>query len=105
MQELELAEKAFRRAVDLSANDRYSGPRAALALVLSMRGKNKEAIEQFLRCIEVEPDNVEYYYSLGAQYDILGQQDEAIHYFREYLLRGGRNASSVPHPSRHDPVH
>jgi tetratricopeptide (TPR) repeat protein len=89
MQELEIAEEHFRKATRLSPPDRYSGPHAALGLVLSLNKDYKGAIAEFKKCIQIDPENPLYYYSLGAQYDIVGNTEGAIRNFKEYLLRGG----------------
>lgn len=82
------AETAFREAVRLSG-DRYTGPRAALGYVLAVQKKFGEALEMFEQCIELEPQNAEYYYYLGSIHDIEGRRNDAIRYFQEYLNRGG----------------
>jgi hypothetical protein len=40
--------------------------------------------------MEVDPDNPEYYYFLGALHDMKREDEKTIRYFREYLSRGGR---------------
>jgi tetratricopeptide (TPR) repeat protein len=115
MKELEESEKCFRRALDLLPRDRFSGPHAALGLVLSMQKQHEAALKEFQKCREIEPENSVFHYALGAQYDILGRKDEAIDSFKEYLRLGGttyrKNAAfilqrlgvdvaSLPPPSR-----
>lgn len=89
MQELGLAEKEFREAVRLWPPGRYSGPHAFLGYVLSLKRDHAGAIDEFKRCIETDPENPDFYYAVGAQYDIMGRKDEAARYFHDYLLRGG----------------
>lgn len=89
MQELGLAENEFREALKLWPPGRYSGPHAFLGYVLSLKRDHAGAIDQFKKCIETDPENPDFYYAVGAQYDIMGRKDEAARYFHEYLLRGG----------------
>jgi len=88
MQEVELAEQHFRKAVSLVPPGRYSGPHAALGYVLSLKKDYAGAIEEFKKCLIAEPYNPKFYYSLGAQYDIMGNREEAIRYFQGYLQSG-----------------
>lgn len=80
----------FRRAVENTREERYSGPRAALAYVLALEKRVDEALRHFRRCIEIEPENPEFYYFTGALYDMKHDDENAIRYFREYLDHGGR---------------
>lgn len=89
MQELEPAETQLRTAIRCWPPKRFSGPHAALGYVLSLKKDHEGALREFQTCIEIEPGNTEYYYSLAAQYDLVGNKEQAIHYFREYLQRGG----------------
>lgn len=90
MQELSLAEKQFRQATKLSSQDRYTGPHAALGYVLAVEKRPDEALAEFKRCAELEPENPIYYYFLGMLYDMKGSPKETIHYFQEYLVLGGK---------------
>ncbi len=89
MRDLDRAEKEFRTALSLSREGRYTGPHAALAWTLSLKKQNDAAIEQFEKCIRIDPENPIFYYWLGATHDIQGHREKAIHNFREYLARGG----------------
>ncbi|MBN1441290.1 MAG: tetratricopeptide repeat protein [Planctomycetes bacterium] len=89
MRDLDQAEAAFRRAVEQTRSDRYSGPRAGLAYVLALKGDHRGAIEEFQTCTRIDPANAEYYYFLGALYDMRKDEENAIRNFREYLERGG----------------
>jgi len=89
MRELDKAERSFRKAVSLASEERYSGPRAALAYVLAVRKKIPEAISQFEKCLVVEPENREFHFFLGVCHDIQRRPERAIHHLREYLDRGG----------------
>jgi tetratricopeptide (TPR) repeat protein len=84
------AKKHFRIALDNTRQERYSGPRAAYAYVLALEKDIDGAIENFQRCAEIDPENPEFYYFLGALSDMKKDDDRAIHYFREYLDRGGK---------------
>ena len=89
MQDLDRAEREFRSARSLSREGRYTGPHAALAWTLSLKKQTEAAIEEFEKCVKIEPENPAYYYWLGASHDIQGRREKAIHNFREYLARGG----------------
>lgn len=88
MEELDLAERHFRKAVSLVPPGRYSGPHAALGYVLSLKKDCPGAIEEFEKCVVAEPNNPKYWYSLGAQHDIMGNREEAVRYFQQYLQSG-----------------
>jgi tetratricopeptide (TPR) repeat protein len=90
MKEMELAEEEFRAAVRLSAEGRFSGPYASLGYVLALRGKHVEAKENLHRAIEIDPEDPEPHYFLGALYDLEKDRDQAVYHLREYLDRGGR---------------
>ena len=89
MGELDKAEGHFRTATEHMQADRYTGPHAALGYVLARERRMDEAITEFEKCIEIEPENPEFYYFLGSLYDVMGEDDRTIHYYREYLVRGG----------------
>ncbi|MEM7230858.1 MAG: tetratricopeptide repeat protein [Planctomycetota bacterium] len=89
MREMEGAEEQFQKAVDNTRKERFSGPRAALAYVLALKGDVANAIDHFERCQKIDPENLEFYYFLGALHDIKEEDAEAIRFFREYLDRGG----------------
>ncbi|HLU48108.1 MAG TPA: tetratricopeptide repeat protein [Planctomycetota bacterium] len=94
LRERDKARKHFELAVKYTRDTRYSGPRAALAYVFALEKRLDEALEQFQRCIEIEPSNPEFYYFVGALYDLKRDDENAIRYFREYLDRGGRKYRS-----------
>lgn len=89
MRELDLAERELREAIRLWPPKRYSGPHAFLGYVLSLKRDHTGAIAEFQKCIETDPGNPEFYYALGAQYDIVGDKEQAARCFHEYLLKGG----------------
>ncbi len=88
--EKELAASAFEKAIQRMKAGRYSGAHAALGFVCAMRKDYAGAEEQFRECVKIEPRNPEFYYHLGCVCDLQGKREDAIHNFREYLLRGGR---------------
>lgn len=91
MRDLEAGEKSFRQALRVAGESRFSGPHAALGLTLAMK-THKDlpgAIEQFRKCIELEPQNLIYYYFLGSLYDMQGERESAVKHYQEYLARGG----------------
>lgn len=83
------AEKQFREAVNLSGEGRYTGPLAALAWTLSLKNEIDGAIAEFENCAKIDPENPIYYYFLGSLHDKKQDREGAIHFFREYLARGG----------------
>ena len=87
--DLDLAESHFRRSASLVGENRYTGPHAALGYVLAKRERFSEALEEFKKCVEIEPENPAFYYFLGSVHDILGDKEATIHHFQEYLTRGG----------------
>lgn len=89
MGELASAQEHFRDAADNVTENRYTGPRVALGYTLAKQGHIDEAIREFEKCIEIEAENPQFYYFLGSLHDIRGDTEEVIHYYREYLVRGG----------------
>ena len=89
MKELDLAEKHFRQATRLVPVDRYTGFHAALGDVLAEKKDFMGALAEFERCIQIDPEDKQYYYVVGSLYDILGRREDAIRHLEEYLVRGG----------------
>jgi tetratricopeptide (TPR) repeat protein len=89
MGEYAQAEKRFREAVRLSGEGRYTGLHAALAWTLSLKNDIDGAIGEFKECVKTDPENPIYYYFLGSLHDKKQDREGAIHFFREYLARGG----------------
>ena len=89
MSELSLAEEQFRAACANMARGRYTGPHAALGYTLARQQRVDEAIAEFDTCLRIEPENPSFYYFLGSLYDIKGDPENVIRYYREYLARGG----------------
>jgi Flp pilus assembly protein TadD len=69
------AAQAFREAVELEPNE--AGHRRGLGQALLAQGKNKEALEQFQKIAQIEPDDAETYLSLAKIYRELHQLDLA----------------------------
>lgn len=90
MGELADAEEQFRYACEYMPRDRYTGPHSALGYTLMRRERADEAIEQFKTCVKIEPENPSFYYFLGSIYDIRGDRENVIRYYREYLTHGGK---------------
>ena len=90
MGEKELATKAFRRAVELTPEGRFSGIHAALGFVNAINGELAKAEKEFRECVRIDPGVPEFYYHLAAVCDMQGKKEDAIHNFREYLERGGK---------------
>jgi tetratricopeptide (TPR) repeat protein len=69
---LEEAEACFRRNLKLLAPTYFN-----LGLTLFRTKRYPEALENFQRALELEPDDPEYHNLLGQTYDELGQPEEA----------------------------
>ena len=91
MNDLDKAEAEFRKSVGLSREGRYTGPHAALGWTLSLEKQQDAAIQQFEKCIQIDPEDPTFYYFLGSIHDIKNDREEAIRCYREYLARGGQN--------------
>jgi tetratricopeptide (TPR) repeat protein len=89
MKELDLAEKHFREATRFVPVDRYTGFHAALGDVLAEKKDWVGALAEFEKCIQIDPEDKQYYYVVGSLYDIMGRREDAIRNLEEYLVRGG----------------
>ncbi|MBI4586842.1 MAG: tetratricopeptide repeat protein [Planctomycetes bacterium] len=90
MGELEEAEQAFRKAVELTPPGRYNGPHFTLGYTLSLLKKWKDARAQFEACVLIDPKDPMPYYFLGSIADLHQDREQTIRYMREYIERGGR---------------
>ncbi|MFH1147949.1 MAG: tetratricopeptide repeat protein [Pseudomonadota bacterium] len=70
--QMEEAEACFRRNLGLVASDYFN-----LGLTLFRTQRYTEALENFRRALELEPENPEFHNLLGQTYDALGQPIEA----------------------------
>jgi tetratricopeptide (TPR) repeat protein len=75
MKELAKAEQAFREAAELEPNE--ASHRRGLGQALLAQAKYKEALEQFQKISQIEPDDSETYLSLAKIYRELHQLDLA----------------------------
>jgi tetratricopeptide (TPR) repeat protein len=73
--EYDKAEKTFQHAMDLDARD--TTYRRKLARTLAAAGKQKEALEQYLKLIEMEPEEPENYLRAAQIYRQQNELDEA----------------------------
>ncbi len=69
------SEQAFRSATELEPNE--AGHRRGLGQALLAQGKYKEALEQFQKVSQIEPDDAEAYLNLAKIYRELHQLDLA----------------------------
>ena len=84
--ELDASEESFLEALDY--HPRYWPSRLNLGILASERGKNREAIEQFNKVLEREPDSfalAEVNFRMGKLYASWGHRDRAVGYFREAI--------------------
>lgn len=89
MNDLGRAEEEFRKSIQLTPEGRFTGPHAALAWTMSLRGEHAAALAEFEKCTAIDPANPIFHYFQGSIHDIQGNAEKAIHHFREYLARGG----------------
>lgn len=74
--DLEAAETAYRRALDIEpgkASARYN-----LALLLQQRNRRKEAFRQLRLLVTEHPDYAWGWYQIGSLYDLAGQKNKAV---------------------------
>ena len=90
MRELELAEKEFRRALELMPGDRFTGPHGALGYLLCQQGRWAEAQKEFEACVRIDPLEPNSYYYLGCIADVEKNGDAAVAYLKKYLEMGGK---------------
>ncbi len=91
-QDLEMAERAFRRAVTL--NDRWSGSQVNLGRVLYKKGEIADAANRFVRAVDLDPDSTEARYRLALAYIRLGQRADAIGELRNVIRMAPMGAHS-----------
>lgn len=82
MNDLENADQSYRKAIKFSRSG-YSGPRMALAYVLGLQDKNREAIREYENVIELFPDQPTALYYLASNYDCINEPEKAIEYFEK----------------------
>ena len=80
--ELEIAERMFRRALELSAGAAYAPAaetRLRLGRVLGLLGRHADAAGELRQLADVEDETIAYYAALflGAEEEALGRMDEA----------------------------
>lgn len=79
------AEKAFRRAIDLSPENPM--PRNYLASIVGGRGELAEAEMLLKTAIHQYPDEVESYYRLGLVYELMKKPQDARDAFAQVVIR------------------
>jgi tetratricopeptide (TPR) repeat protein len=96
------AERAFRRAIELQANN--GNYWRGLGTVQAGFKRDKEAIASYHRALEIDPNNAYTYNNLGNAQKSLGQTEEAITSYRKaieidpndaYAYNGLGNAQSA----------
>lgn len=80
------AEDAFESAMQLDPDNAEYVFRRALNLSRVPR-RGREAAEYFIRAIEMEPSNMEYYLAFGNFYVKFGLKDKALSVYRDALKR------------------
>ncbi len=79
------AEKAFEKAQRL--DPRYGEAYNGLAMVLQMRKEYGKALEMYLKCLELNPDNLTALLGLFQSSCEMGTFSKIIHYLEVYLSR------------------
>ncbi|MHC4126364.1 MAG: tetratricopeptide repeat protein [Planctomycetota bacterium] len=82
---LEDAEVAFRVACRLDRN--CSKAYAGLAMVEQQRGNDKQAFEMYLKCLDIDTENLTALLGLFQTCCHMGSFAKIIHYLEEYLNR------------------
>ena len=76
MAKFALAEKAFKRAV--AENPQSADTRRYLARSYSMQRKHNSAAAEYIKAIEIEPNNLDNYLYLASVYVRLKRYDDAL---------------------------
>jgi len=76
--DMEAAEQDLRSAV--AADGKISQIHADLATILKQRDKHDEAVAEYFRALETEPQNPFRYYDIGDTFLALNENDKAITY-------------------------
>jgi tetratricopeptide (TPR) repeat protein len=78
----EEAEEVFRESIRL-AKDIHTYNR--LGLALRQRGKHMEAVEEYKKALQLEPDNENVYFNMGRAYMDAGEKSKAVSSFKKAL--------------------
>jgi tetratricopeptide (TPR) repeat protein len=89
MRELDLAEKSFRKSIELMPSGRYTGAHGALGYLLCLKGSWDEALVEYKTCAAIDPSDPIPFYYMGCIHDRRSERDEAVRNLSEYLRRGG----------------
>ncbi|HEY8551607.1 MAG TPA: protein kinase [Vicinamibacterales bacterium] len=84
------AERAFRRAIELSPNS--SSARQAFAMFLVARNRLPDAMQQMQRAVSLDPASPQAQAALGMLWHYARQNDQAERIFREGLAADPNNA-------------
>jgi tetratricopeptide (TPR) repeat protein len=68
--------------------------RMQLGLALGKEEKFEEAISQFNKILNIDPENVQAHYNLGYALRLQGKFDEAIFHFKESIRIGPKNVKA-----------
>ncbi len=82
----------FEKYLDSKPNDEFA--RYALAMEYGKVGRNDEAIENYRRLIDLNPDNVPAYHQLGILLQKLERFEEAKARLEEGLAAASRTGNS-----------
>lgn len=91
--ELERAEQALRRTLELDRN--HVKGYVNLGRVLLEQGRPEEARDAALEAVDIDPVSIDGYRVLGLAYDQIGRTDSAITAYREALVLDDSDAWSM----------
>jgi GlpG protein len=96
LNELQKAERAFTKAVELNPSGKSDGGNSldCLAYIAASRGQHERAIGLYRRAIKAGHSDAESWTSLGTELREIGRDDEAAEAFK--------HASAETQPSKHD---
>ncbi len=66
-----------------------------LAFIYARMQMNAHAADAFLRIAEIEADNDLYYLYAADQQSLTGNDNDAIHYYRQYILKHPKDADTL----------
>lgn len=69
----------------LKLNPKHASAYFQMGRVLKMLERYDDAILMYLKCLEVDPTYIDAYYNLGDLYEVKGDSQAAIYYFRKYI--------------------
>ncbi len=86
----QLAEVSYKHVIDKMGDDRYTGPHYDLAWLYTETRRFDKALEQFERCLEIDPLDPLPYYFMGKLFaEQVNKPKQAVKCFEEYMRLGG----------------